>query len=215
MTAEFVTPAQVRAYLDVDGTARAYADALVSSNIRAASAYLERATGRQFEAQTGATKTFTTNGAASIQIPDLRTVTSVTLQGAALTADESYWAISDNHGVVTTLQLRPYGTGSYPNYKANPQWFDRNLDRDFYRYGGYGSLPNDLVIVGDWGHEPLPEDLLHACKVLSAWYTRRPASVLANSQITPEGNQLNFSALPPEVERFIADWRLGSMLIAI
>lgn len=209
-----MTVAQVRAYLDVDGTTGKYSDPLITSNIRASSAFLERATGRQFEAQTGATKTFTTNGLASVSVPDLRTITSITLQGAALTSNESYWGISDDRGVITTIQLRAFGSGGSYGYRSNPQWFDRNLDRDWYRYGS-GSLPNDLVITGNWGHDPLPEDLLHACKVLAAWYTKRPSSVLANVAFTPDGSTLNYSELPPEVVNFVKSWSLGPMLAAV
>jgi hypothetical protein len=141
-------------------------------------------------------------------------VTSITLQGATLDADESYWLVPDNRGVYTTLQFRAFGTGGAYSYLSNPQWFDRNLDRDWYRYGG-GSLPNDLVITGNWGHDPLPQDLLHATKVLAAWYTKRPASVLANVAFTPEGNTLTYSDYPPEVLNFITAWKLGPMLVAV
>lgn len=215
MSAEFVTATQVRAYLDVEGVSGKYSDAVITSNIRAASAFLERATGRQFENQAATTKTFTTNGVGAVRIPDLRTATTVTLQGAALTLNSSFWPVSDNHGIYTTLQLRPYGQGYGSGYLANPEWFDRNLDRLWARYGGYGSLPNDLVITGDWGHDPLPEDLLHACKVLAAWYTKRPASVLANTAFTPEGGVLQYSDYPPEVLNFVKAWSLGQMLAAV
>jgi hypothetical protein len=196
----------------VDGTTGKYSDPLITSNIRAASAFIERATGRQFEAQSATTKTFTTNGLSALRIPDLRSATSITLQGATLDADESYWLITDNRGIYTTLQFRAYGTGY--SYLSNPQWFDRNLDRYWGRYG-YGSLPNDLVITGNWGWDPLPEDLLHATKVLAAWYTKRPASVLANVAFTPDGNTLNYSEYPPEVASFIEAWKLGPMLVAV
>jgi hypothetical protein len=209
-----VTVAQVRAYLDVEGTSGKYSDPVITSNIRAASAFIERATGRQFEAQTNVTKTFTSNGAAALRIPDLRSASSITLQGAALDADESYWLVTDNHGIYTTLQFRAFGTGYGPSYLSNPQWFDRNLDRDWSRYGT-SSLPNDLVITGNWGHDPLPQDLLHATKVLAAWYTKRPASVLANTAFTPDGNTLTYSDYPPEVLNFIESWKLGAMLVAV
>ena len=89
-----IDAAQVRAYLDVTGTSGAYTSELITSNIRAAASFIERETGRQFENQAGATKTFTTNGAASMAIPDARTITSVTLQGATLVLNESYWKIA-------------------------------------------------------------------------------------------------------------------------
>ena len=211
-----ISEADVRAYLDVTGTSGAYSTTLIASNIRASAAFLERATGRQFERQNNATKTFTTNGAAALAIPDLRNVDSITQQGAALTVDESYWLIADNRGIYSAVQFRAFGSGRGSSYLSNPQWFDRNLDRDWARYGAYSSLPNDLVIVGDWGHDPYPPDFLHALKVLAAWYTRRPASLLGGSLITPEGNQIDYSALPAEVQAFIANWgRSGAQLVAV
>lgn len=208
-----VSEAQVRAYLGIDGTTGQHADALIASNIRAAASFLQRETHRQFEPQTGATKTFTTNGLAAMRIPDLRTLTSATLQGASLTANESLWLISDSQqaGIYTGIQFRAFGQGGYSSYKSNPEWFDRNLDRDYLRYG-YTSLPNDLVIVGDWGYDPYPDDFLHPLKVLAAWYTKRPASVLANVAITAEGNELRYSEYPPEVQKFLAAWTLGSQI---
>lgn len=210
-----ISEADVRAYLDVTGTSGTYGSTLIASNIRAAASFLERATGRQFERQDNTTKTFTSNGAAALAIPDLRTADSVTLQGAALDVDESYWLIADNRGIYSALQFRAFGS-SGRGYLSNPQWFDRNLDRDWARYGSSGSLPNDLVIVGDWGHDPYPHDFLMAVKALAAWYTRRPASLLGGSLLTPEGNQIDYSALPVEVQTFIANWgRAGSMLVAV
>lgn len=206
-----VTEAQVRAYLDVDGTGGKYADPLIASNIRAAAAFLERATSRQFEAQTNVTKHFTTEGRAALRIPDLRSVTSVSLQGSGLVADESYWLVGGNGGTYTTLQFRAFGSGGSYSYLSNPQWFDRNLDR----YPWSTSLPNDLAITGDWGFDPYPPDFLHAVKVLAAWYTKRPASVLANVSITPDGNVLNYGELPPEVTGFIRSWKVGEQLVSV
>lgn len=209
-----IDAAQVRAYLDVDGTTRSYSDALITSNILAAASFLERATGRQFEAQNAATKKFTTNGAAMIAIPDARTITSVTQQEVALDLDETYWTILDDRGVITSIQFRPFGYGAVPSYRHNPQWFDRNLDRLWY--GPYTSLPNDLVVVGDFGYDPLPHDFLLAVKALAGWYTRRPASLLGNTLLTPEGNQIDYSQLPVEVQTFIANWaHAGNQMVAV
>lgn len=209
-----VSVSDVRAYLDVDGTTGKYSDTLIASNIRASAAFLERSTGRQIERQTNTTKYFTSEGRAALRIPDLRSVTSITLQGATLDVDESYWLVGANGGVSTGIQFRAFGTGGWPSYLSNPQWFDRNLDRDWYRYGT-SSLPNDLAITGNWGHDPYPWEFLHACKVLAAWYTKRPASVLANVAFTPDGNVLNYSEFPPEVAAFVKSWRLGSELVAV
>lgn len=213
-----VTVAQVREYLDVEGTTGKYSDGLIGSNIRAAASFIEHATGRQFEEQVTATKSFTTNGMAAMRIPDLQSVSSATLQGVTLDADESYWLIADSRqtGNYTGIQFRAFGQGGVPSYRSNPEWFDRNLDRDFYRYGTT-SLPNDLVIVGTWGYDinSMPHDFLMAVKALAAWYTRRPASVMANVAFTPDGNVLNYAEFPPEFSAFVPLWRLGAMLVAV
>jgi hypothetical protein len=207
-----VSAEQVRTYLDITSTSGQFSDALIGSNIRAAASFLQRETSRQFEPQT-TTKTFTTNGVSYLAIPDLRSASAVSLQSTTLIATETYHLIPDaqQSGVYTGIQFRAFGR----DYRSNPDWFDRNLD--VYAARGYdmSSLPNDLSITGDWGHSPLPDEFRDAVLIYAAFKTRRPASVLANSQITPEGNQLNYSQLPPEVAAFIESWRAGSQLVSI
>ncbi len=211
-----VSAGQVRSYLDVNSSSGQFSDAQIGSNIRAAASFLQRETNRQFEAQTNTTKTFTTNGEASIWIPDLRTATSITLQGSTLTADQTYHLIPDaqQSGVYTGVQFRAFGMRA-GSYLSNPEWFDRNLDVWSRRGYDLTSLPNDLVIVGDWGHNPYPDEFVDAVLIYAGYKTRRPSSVLANSAITPEGNQLNYSQLPPEVSAFIESWRAGPQLVSI
>jgi len=211
-----VSQADVRTYLDINGTTGQFSDATIGSNIRAAASLLQGSTGRQFEPQSGATKKFTTEGRPYISIPDLRTATSVTLQGAALTADASYWLIPDSgQSVYIGIQFRAFGQHNEPSYLSNPQWFDRNLDTYWRRGMNVTSLPNDLIITGDWGYSPLPDEFLHATKILAAFYTRRPASVLSDSAVTPDGNFLRYSQLPIEVRGFIEDWQVGAQLVSI
>lgn len=211
MTA-FVAVSAVRDYLEVNaGSTSKYSDALIGSNIRAASAFIERRTGRQFERVT-ATKVFTTHGRAAVTIPGLASASAVTLQGSTLTADSTYWLLPDAQqtGLYTAIQVRNFGTY---DYRSNPEWFDRNLDSPYWnRYGMASSLPNDLSITGTWGLLPAdyPEPLLHATKVLAAWYTKRPDSILANVAITAEGTALDYSNIPPEVGDFIAAYKLDS-----
>lgn len=206
MTA-FVAASAVRDYLEVNATGSKYTDALIGSNIRAASAFLERRTGRIFARETS-TKLFTTNGRSAITIPGLSSATAVTLQSSTLTANSTYWLHPDAQqtGLYTSIQVRPFG--SY-DYRSNPEWFDRNLDTADWRQS---SLPNDLSIAGDWGLLPAdyPEPLLHATKVLAAWYTKRPDSILANIAITAEGTALDYSSIPPEVGDFIAAYKLDA-----
>jgi hypothetical protein len=211
-----ISAADVRGYLELNGIASAskYSDGAISSNIRAAESFLEQATGRVF-LDVSATKKFTTNGRTSITLPGLRAVSGVdpvTLQSTVLTADSTYFLIPDmmNSGVFTGIQFRGFSSRNFAyGYLSNPEWFDRNLDRLWERGIGY-SLPNDLSITGSWGYTDatLPEAFRHADKVLAAWYTKRPDSVLADVAITPEGTALNYGDLPPEVSEFIARWRL-------
>lgn len=221
MTApSFISEASVRDYLgltyDASQTgASKYSDGTLGSNIRAASWTLERATGRFFGDRTQTLK-FTTNGAAFVTVPGLRTASSVTNQGNALTADESYYLIPDTQqsGVHTGVQFRAFGTnGGGPWWLGNPEWFDRNLDSYLHpgNRGGQTSLPNDLVIAGDWGYTAatFPEPVRHATKVLAAYYTKRPDAILSGAIATPDGNSFDLSNFPIEVQAFIKDWRIG------
>ena len=73
------------------------------------------------------------------------------------------------------------------------------------------------MIVGDWGYTDatLPEALLHATKVLAAWYTVRPRSVLGNVAITPEGMAIDYSSLPSEVGAFVNEYRIGAQVVSV
>lgn len=213
-----ITPESVRAYMDLNAsTSSRYSDSTIGSNIRAASWTLERATGRVFGDVT-ATKLFTTNGAAFLKIPGLRAATAVTLQGTALTADSTYYLIPDvqQSGVYTGIQFRAFGSGNGSQWwKSNPEWFDRNLDSPYHpanRGSGRMSLPNDLSIAGAWGYTDIPEPVLHATKILAAYYTKRPDALLSGAISTPDGNLLNLSMLPVEVLGFIEAWNVGSMV---
>jgi len=211
----FVGVAAVREYLDLNTSASSskYSDATIGSNIKAAGWYLERATGRYFGNRTATTLRFTTNGSAFLVLPGLRTATSVTLQGAALTADASYWLLPDAQqtGVYVGIQFRAFGTRQDgPWWLGNPEWFDRDLDSPFFpgnRGAGRTSLPNDLIIVGDWGYTDLPDPLLHATKVLAGYYTKRPDALLSGALATPDGGSVDLSQVPVEVAMFVEEWK--------
>jgi hypothetical protein len=59
------------------------------------------------------------------------------------------------------------------------------------------------------GLDPYPDDFLHAVKVLAGVLHQAPASVLADVQVTPEGNELRYSQYPVEVSNFIKSWQMG------
>lgn len=220
MTA-IVTEAAVREYMALNSTASdsKYTDATIGSNIRAATNVLERHTHRKLAPVTQTMK-FTTNGQAAVTIPGLRTATSVTLQSAALVADSTYWLINDPQqtGVATAIQFRAFGTSRQGglSYLSNPEWFDRNLDSP--RWQQMGSLPNDLVIAGDWGYvddATMPEAVRHATKVLAAYFTKRPDAILSGGITTPDGNTFDLSQYPGEVVDFIKEWDAGSQVAGL
>jgi hypothetical protein len=186
----------------------------LSSNIRAASAFLEKRTGRQFALQTATTKTFTTNGEAFIALPGLRAnPTNINLSSSDLTLDTDAHLIPDTQqtGLYIGLQFRPFGRrGSYLSY---PNWFDTNMDRRWY--SGYTSDPNDLAITGDWGFIDYPDELVHATNVMAAWITRRPDALLGGVSVTAGGTEIDLGALPIEVRLFIDEWRIGNAVVAV
>jgi hypothetical protein len=236
----FISVQSVRDYLILEtgnptGLSR-FTDGTIGSNIRAASANLEMATRRFFANRPAATFTFTTQGRAALYIPGVRNPTSVSWQGGPLTFalppsnNGSCWFLPDvqQSGIYTGVQLRVFQNmnSSGPSWLANPEWFDRNLDSPYHpanRGGGnsFNSLPNDLSITGDWGYADvdLPEPLLHATKVLAAFYTLRPASLLADVAITPSGGVLNYAQMPSEVANtvmgFVSLYGLGEQAVAV
>lgn len=128
---------------------------------------------------------------------------SVTLNGAALTANQSYYLIPDrlNSGVSTAIEFPSQRDVGWPGLNR----FDINYN---HVVRGSSTLPNNLAIDGNWGHLPYPDELLGATKVLAAFLTIRPDAVLSGAKQTPEGNTFDLSGLPVEVNEFIANWRI-------
>jgi hypothetical protein len=214
----FVTAAELRTYLDITSTTGRASSTNLDLMIQAASDFLERATGRIITASASNTsRTFSSDGRAAIAIPDLRTASSITLQGSTLTADSTYWLVpakqqpGDGTTIYTGLQFRAYDTY---DYRSNPEWFDRNLDSPYWSVRRYG-LPNDLVITGLWGWTSVPAQWKIATLVLAGWNYKRPDSLLANVAITPEGNELQYGQMPPEVRELIDGWRLSDMVVTV
>jgi hypothetical protein len=219
---EFVSIAAVREMLALnssDATSK-YSDATIGSNIRAASWKLQRDTGRQFVEFVG-TKTFSTDGRTLVDIPGLRTPTSVVLNGASLVQDETYHLIPDveETGVYVAIQFRsfePAGGRLLPWWYGSSEWFDRGYDLPNGPHR-MSSNPNDLLITGTWGYTPAnyPEPLLLATKALAAYYTLRPSALLSGASVTPEGSAFDLSDLPVEARDFILAWKLGARVVSV
>lgn len=230
-----VTPEQVRAYLTLnqDSASSRYSDQTIGSNIRAAQSTLEAATGRFLYDHPGVTWATTTMLQGQVAIPGFRAFTTCTWGGAVLNvglpgadSEAGCWAIledgvgiPDGHWLAMALQFRAFRAdpSGAPWWFADSGWYDKLLDSPFYPGnwgGGYAwtSMPNDLVILGDGGYAPgsEPEALKHAVKVLAAWNTMRPASVMADVAVTSGGQTLAYQEMPPEVASFVAAFKQGT-----
>jgi hypothetical protein len=206
----FVNASNVRSFAGILSIENQWSEANLGSNIRSASALLQRVTGRQFEAQTGVTKRFTTHGDAYVAIPDLRTATAVTLHESTQTAGTDYYLVPDTlqTGVYLGVQFASYGGRG--GYRSHADWFDRNLDRYYVR-----STPDNLVITGDWGHDPLPDDLLYATQALAAFLTKNPDALLSGFTSTPDGQLVEAGDLPKVVASFIETWKVGGSVVSV
>lgn len=232
-----VAPDDVRQYLELNspGSTSKYSDQTIGSNIRSAQSYLEQECHAYFWDHGTVTWSTTSMTQAQVPIPGFRAFTSVTWGTTAMTvglpgdnSSPSVWAIPEQSPGLDTplyvaLQFRPWRVqDAGPWWLADSGWFDKGLDSPFYpgNYGGgyaFTSMPNDLVIVGDGGYAAgtEPENLRHAVKVLAAFYTMRPASILADVAITPSGGVITYSQMPAEVSEFIADRQSGQQVASL
>ncbi|HEY6012460.1 MAG TPA: hypothetical protein VIU37_00580 [Candidatus Limnocylindrales bacterium] len=223
-----VSAAEVRDYLQLEPNNptgnSTLSDGQIESNILAAQETLERATRRWFVARPAVTYTATTMLRAIVPIPGFNAFTSVTAYGSVLTVNQAVWPLPDaqNTGVYTSLQFRPFRGDIHEWHLANPQWWDAALDNPFYpgNYGGgyaWTSMPNDLVVVGDGGYTAgtYPFAWLLAVKQLAAFFTKQPASILAETIITPQGGVINYAQLPSTVQAFITSWQAGQTVVSV
>lgn len=217
MTA-FTTEAAVRAILDLNGAATSrYSPDTIASNIRASAYFLERATNRIFRNETNLTLKFTTNNADTVYLPGLRTASSVLLNGVALVDGQSYWLVPDAQqtGVSLAISFHPFGGFDYRGY---PDWFDRNLDSPKWQslQQSRRSLPNDLAVGLTWGYADadLPEPVRDANTRHAAWLTLRSDALLSGARATETGI-FDLSALPIEVQQFVASWKSGPQAVGI
>ncbi len=185
---------------------------------------LERATRRWFVDRPGVTYTATTMLRAIVPIPGFRAFTTVTAYGAALVVNQAVWPLPDaqNTGIFTALQFRPFRGDMDHWWLANPNWWDQALDNPFYpgNYGGgyaWTSMPNDMIVVGDGGYASgtYPFAWLLAVKQMAAFFTKQPASILAETIVTPQGGIVNYASIPATVQNFITSWQAGQMVVSV
>lgn len=209
-----VSLAEVKTYLGLTGTQD---DQLLSSLIGAAEAKMERDTGRAFAYSSNVTRTYSSDGNASITVRDLPSNGSnsrtVTLNGAALTNAQGYWLLPDrrNPDVSTTLQIRPYDTSRPDWFKADPNWWDKNLDRWRFPAG----LPNDVVVSGPEGHPNPQGDVVNMAKAMTALLYYQNKAGASGTVQTPAGDVIDLTSDPIGYADFVRDWRVRTAVQSV
>ena len=210
-----VSLAEVKTYLGLTGTTD---DQLISSLIPTAEARLERDTGRVFSYTSNTSHTYSTDGQASLIVRDMPSngsnTRTVTLNGVTLTRDVGFWLLPDrrNPDVSTTIQLRYYDTSRAGWYKADPGWWDKNLDSPWAQ----GGVPNDLVISGSEGHPlPVPADVVGMAKVMTALLYWQAKSGASGTIQTPTGETIDLSQDPIGYDQFVRDWRIRTAVSGV
>ncbi len=212
-----VSLAEIKSYLGITHTDD---DALLGDQIWEGTLLVEQDTSRVFAVASNVSRTYSTNGNATLTIHD-RPMTdatrSVTLAGAALsetTGSESVWFLEDwrARGISTTIQLRHFDYGRHDWFKADPEWYEKNLDKRPYSLG----TPNDLVITGVEGHLNLPDDVFSNCRRLIAllyWQAKAGASGFVQ---LPTGEELDLTANRPEgYDRFVNNWKIRTAVASV
>lgn len=210
-----VSLAELKTYLGLVGTGD---DQLISTCIDAAQGKIEVDTGRTFSYSSNVSRTYSTDGAASLVIRDVPAAASnlstVTLSGAALTYGEGFWLLPDrrNPNVSCTIQLRPYDQSQVGWYKAAPNWWDGNMDSPRYALG----MPNDLVIAGPEGHpDPVPRDVIGMHKALAALMYWQAKSEASGTIATPTGEEIDLTSDPVGYREFVEAWKIRTAVAGI
>jgi gp6-like head-tail connector protein len=200
------TVADLKTYLGITGSQD---DALIAQTIIDAVGKAERDTGRTFAAASNTTTRYSTDGQSSLIIHD-RPYTdpsrTVQLSGVTMTEGTGVWFLPDrrDQNVTATIQLKYYDRSRGDWYKADPQWFDKDLDNPRYLSGS----PNDLVISGILGMPFPDDDVVGAIRLLMAWLYWNAKSGASGVVQLPTGESLDLEAEPPRYQEFVRNWRI-------
>lgn len=207
------TRSDLKAYLGLTTTND---DALIDQLLPIGLGLAERDTGRTFASGSNTTRTYSTNGDAVVQIHD-RPVSDpsrvITWNGATLTEGTNAWFLPDRRdpNISTTLQIRQFDTTRGDWFKADPMWWDKNLDSWRFPLGS----PNDLSITGIIGH-PFPRnEVSGAILILDAYLYWRAKSGATGAAFTLTGEEVSLANTPPEYQEFVRQWRLRTAVANI
>jgi hypothetical protein len=206
------TTSDIKTYLGITGSQD---DALIASSLSDAIGKAESDTGRTFAAASNQTTRYSTDAQSSIVIHD-RPYSDpsrvVTLQGVTQVENTGVWFLPDRRDqrISATIQLRYYDTSRIDWYKADPFWFDKNLDSPRWAQGA----PNDLVITGIIGHPFPDDDIVGAIRLLTAWLYWNAKSGASGVVQLPTGESIDLESEPPRYADFVAKWRIRTAVAA-
>jgi len=206
----------VQTYLGITSDAT-----LLAERLAAAISMAERDTGRTFSSSSNTTRRYSTNNETLLFIDDRPLVDAsrtVTWMGTTMTENVSnpqlgtVWFLPDRRdpNITTSVQLRLFDTaGTW--YKADPQWFDKNLD--WRRFGS--SYPLDLVITGIIGHPFPSQDVVSNIIVATAYLYWRAKSGATGTAYNLQSEPVSLDEMPPEYQAFVARWRIRTAVEAV
>jgi hypothetical protein len=208
-----VTVSELKTYLGLTGSND---DALLASVASNATAIAQDETGRIFAVESNVTRTYSTDGQASLVVHDMPREDAtrvVSYAGVDQTEDTGYWLLPDRRSneVSTIIQLRRYDVG-WANRSYS--WFDANLDSPRAALGD--AQPNNLVITGTWGHPTRPDSVFENIRRLAAllyWQAKAGASGIVS---TPTGEEIDVAASrPPGWDEFVTHWRIRTAVVLV
>jgi hypothetical protein len=184
------------AYADVNeylGGALTADQTLITNLIPRAQAEIDRLTGRTFEASTNTTRYFTvgkdTDGPYLYFDRDLCAVNSITNGDSDTLASTEYTTIPKSDTPYYAVKLLG-SSGLAWTYLTDPE--------------------NAIQVSGKWAFsETAPADIKHACIRLTAYFYKQKDSIdqIGQTQMTPEGNLLLPSRIPPDVVTLLAPFK--------
>ena len=206
------TVADLKTYLGITGSQD---DTLLAQTITDAVGKAERDTGRTFATASNTTTTYSTDGQSSIVIHDRPYADAtrlVTLGGVTMTEGTGVWFLPDRRDqrITATIQLKYYDRTRPDWYKADPFWFDKNLDNPRY----FSGTPNDLVIQGIIGHPFPADDIVGSIRLLEAWLYWNAKSGASGVIQLPTGESLDLEAEPPRYTEFVRNWRIRTAVVS-
>src|SRR5438552_5407653 len=196
----------VKTYLGLTGTGD---DALLAERVNAAIAMAEHDTGRTFSSSSNATRRYSTNNETWLVIDDRPLVDAsrtVTWMGSTLVENVTnpqlgqVWFLPDRRdpNITTSVQVRMFDTAGQW-YKADPNWFDKNLD--WRRWGS--AYPLDLAIAGIIGHPFPAQDVVSNIIVAAAYLYWRAKSGATGTAYNLQSEPVSLDDMPPEYQAFL------------